>query len=403
MLTNALLIALKEIRRNILRSILTILGIVIGVTSVIGMVMIGDGTTANVKENISKLGTNMLTLRVGQERRGAPKEDNTAKAFSEDDISAIKNEIQNIKAVAAENSSSVNIVYGNKSNSSSVIGTSNDYFIIKNWELSAGRIFDESELSAGKSTCILGSSLATLFFEDENPIGANIRLKNFSCNVIGVLKSKGAAAFGLDQDEVVIVPLKMSQRRIKGDKEISSILISITEGKYIDNAKSDITALMQERRAIKLGEDDNFYIRDMEEILSTMTSTTKTLTYLLGSIAAISLLVGGIGIMNIMLVSVTERTKEIGIRLAIGAMENEVLLQFLVESIVLSTLGGIIGIILGLGVGYSVVNMMELPFILNQQIILISFVFSTLIGVFFGYFPARKAAKLNPIDALRYE
>ena len=403
MLTNAFLIALKEIKRNILRSILTTLGIVIGVVSVIAMVMIGDGTTANVKESISKLGTNMLTLRVGQEKGGAPKEDNSAKAFDEDDISAIKNEIQNIKAVASENSSSVNIIYGNKSNSSSIIGTNNDYFIIKNWELSDGRIFDESELSAGKSTCILGSSIATLLFEDENPIGANIRLKNFSCNVIGVLKSKGAAAFGLDQDEVVIVPLKMSQRRIKGHKEISSILISITEGKYIENAKSDITALMQERRAIKVGENDNFYIRDMEEILSTMTSTTKTLTYLLGSIAAISLLVGGIGIMNIMLVSVTERTKEIGIRLAIGAMENEVLLQFLVEAIVLSTLGGIIGIILGLGIGYSVVNIMELPFILNQQIILISFIFSTLIGVFFGYFPAQKAAKLNPIDALRYE
>ena len=403
MLTNAFLIALKEIKRNILRSILTILGIVIGVASVIAMVMIGDGTTANVKESISKLGTNMLTLRVGQEKRGAPKEDNSAKSFEDDDISAIKNEIQNIKAVASENSSSVNIVYGNKSNSSSVIGTNNDYFIIKNWELSDGRIFDESELSTGKSSCILGSTIATLLFEDENPIGANIRLKNFSCNVIGVLKSKGAAAFGKDQDEVVIVPLKMSQRKIKGDKEISSILISITEGKYIENAKSDITALMQERRAIKVGENDNFYIRDMEEILSAMTSTTKMLTYLLGSIAAISLLVGGIGIMNIMLVSVTERTKEIGTRLAIGAMENEVLLQFLVEAIVLSTLGGIIGIVLGLGIGATVVNMMDLPFILNQQIVLISFVFSTLIGVFFGYFPAQKAAKLNPIDALRYE
>ena len=403
MLTNAFLIALKEIKRNILRSILTILGIVIGVASVIAMVMIGDGTTANVKENISKLGTNMLTLRVGQERRGPPREDNSAKAFEDDDIVAIKNEIQNVKAVASENSSSVNIVYGNKSNASFVIGTNNDYFIIKDWELSDGRIFDESELSTGKSSCILGSTIVKQLFEDENPIGANIRLKSFSCNVIGVLKSKGASAFGRDQDEVVIVPLKMSQRKIKGDKDISSILISITEGKYIENAKSDITALMQERRAIKVGESDNFYIRDMEEILSTMTSTTKTLTYLLGSIAAISLLVGGIGIMNIMLVSVTERTKEIGIRLAIGAMENEVLLQFLVESIVLSTLGGIIGIILGLGVGYSVVNMMDLPFILNQQIILISFIFSTLIGVFFGYFPAQKAAKLNPIDALRYE
>ena len=177
----------------------------------------------------------------------------------------------------------------------------------------------------------------------------------------------------------------------------------MSEGKYIENAKSDITALMQERRAIKVGESDNFYIRDMEEILSTMTSTTKMLTYLLGSIAAISLLVGGIGIMNIMLVSVTERTREIGTRLAIGAMENEVLLQFLVEAIVLSTLGGIIGIFLGLSIGVVVVNMMDLPFILNEQIILISFIFSTLIGVFFGYFPAQKAAKLNPIDALRYE
>ena len=403
MLTNAFLIALKEIKRNILRSILTILGIVIGVASVIAMVMIGDGTTANVKENISKLGTNMLTLRVGQERRGPPREDNSAKAFEDDDIVAIKNEIQNVKAVASENSSSINIVYGNKSNASFVIGTNNDYFIIKDWELSDGRIFDESELSTGKSSCILGSTIVKQLFEDENPIGANIRLKSFSCNVIGVLKSKGASAFGRDQDEVVIVPLKMSQRKIKGDKDISSILISITEGKYIENAKSDITALMQERRAIKVGESDNFYIRDMEEILSTMTSTTKMLTYLLGSIAAISLLVGGIGIMNIMLVSVTERTREIGTRLAIGAMENEVLLQFLVEAIVLSTLGGIIGIVLGLGIGATVVNMMDLPFILNQQIVLISFVFSTLIGVFFGYFPAQKAAKLNPIDALRYE
>ena len=403
MLTNAFLIALKEIKRNILRSILTILGIVIGVASVIAMVMIDDGTTANVKENISKLGTNMLTLRVGQERRGPPREDNSAKAFEDDDIVAIKNEIQNVKAVASENSSSINIVYGNKSNASFVIGTNNDYFIIKDWELSDGRIFDESELSTGKSSCILGSTIVKQLFEDENPIGANIRLKSFSCNVIGVLKSKGASAFGRDQDEVVIVPLKMSQRKIKGDKDISSILISITEGKYIENAKSDITALMQERRAIKVGESDNFYIRDMEEILSTMTSTTKMLTYLLGSIAAISLLVGGIGIMNIMLVSVTERTREIGTRLAIGAMENEVLLQFLVEAIVLSTLGGIIGIFLGLSIGVVVVNMMDLPFILNEQIILISFIFSTLIGVFFGYFPAQKAAKLNPIDALRYE
>ena len=403
MLTNAFLIALKEIRRNILRSFLTILGIVIGVASVIAMVMIGDGTTANVKESISKLGTNMLTLRVGQERRGPPREDNSAKPFTEGDIIAIKNEVQNIKAVASENSSRMNIVYGNKSNSASVIGTNNDYFIIKDWEVTDGRTFDESELNSGKSSCIIGTTIVKQLFGEENPIGTNIRLKNLSCNVIGVLKSKGAAAFGNDQDEIVIVPLKMFQQKIKGDKDISSILISITDGKHIENAKIEITSLMQERRSLRVDEPDNFHIRDMEEMLSAMTSTTKMLTYLLGSIAGISLLVGGIGIMNIMLVSVTERTREIGTRLAIGAMENEVLLQFLVEAIVLSTLGGIIGIILGLSIGFVAVDVMELAFILNNQIIMISFFFSTLIGVVFGYFPARKAARLNPIDALRYE
>lgn len=403
MLSNAFLIAIKEIKRNLLRSFLTILGIVIGVASVIAMVMIGDGTTANVQQSITKLGTNMLTLRVGQERRGPPREDNSAKPFTEGDINAIKNELQNIRAVAAENSSRMNVVYGNKSNSASVIGTSNDYFIIKDWEITQGRVFEEHEENSGKSSCIIGTTIVKQLFGDENPIGVNIRLKNISCNVIGVLKSKGAAAFGNDQDKIVIVPLKMFQQKIKGDKDISSILISITDGKYIENAKLEITSLMQERRAIKLEDPDNFHIRDMQDLLSTMTSTTKMLTYLLGSIAGISLLVGGIGIMNIMLVSVTERTREIGTRLAIGAMENEVLLQFLVEAIVLATLGGIIGIFLGLGIGYITVNIMDLPFILNSQIILISFVFSTLIGVFFGYFPARKAARLNPIDALRYE
>ncbi|MDN5052614.1 ABC transporter permease [Aliarcobacter butzleri] len=403
MLSNAFLIAIKEIRRNILRSILTILGIVIGVASVIAMVMIGDGTTASVKESITKLGTNMLTLRVGQERRGPPREDNSSKPFQNEDIIAIKNEIQNIKAVAAENSTKMNIVYGNKSNNSSVIGTNNDYFIIKDWALKDGRIFDDSELSSGKSSCIIGTTIVSQLFGDENPIGASIRLKNMTCNVIGVLASKGAAAFGNDQDEIVIVPLKMYQRKIKGDKDVSSIIISITEERYIENAKTEITSLMQERRAVKIGEPNNFHIRDMKDILDTMTSTTNMLTYLLGSIAAISLLVGGIGIMNIMLVSVTERTREIGTRLAIGAMESEVLLQFLVEAVVLSTWGGIIGIFLGLGIGYTIVNMMQLPFILNNQIIIISFVFSTLIGIIFGYFPARKAARLNPIDALRYE
>ncbi|MGJ0310425.1 ABC transporter permease [Aliarcobacter cryaerophilus] len=403
MLLNALLIAIKEIRRNILRSILTILGIVIGVASVIAMVMIGDGTTASVTANIEKLGSNMLNVRVGQEKRGAPRDDNSAKPFKIEDITAIKNEVSNLKGVTAENSSMANVVFGNKSNSSLIVGTTNDYFIIKDWEVEQGRIFEEGELSSGKSVCILGTTVVKNLFGDENPIGATIRIKNFPCSVIGVLASKGASSFGRDQDEVVITPLKMYQRKIQGNLDVSTIIVSVMEEKYIEDAKAQIISLMQDRRAIKLGEADNFHIRDMKDILNTMTSTTKMLTYLLGSIAAISLLVGGIGIMNIMLVSVTERTREIGIRLAIGAMQSEVLLQFLIEAIVLSTWGGIIGIFLGLGVGYGVVQIFELPYIINTQIILISFIFSTLIGVVFGYFPARKAARLNPIDALRYE
>ncbi|RBQ32133.1 multidrug ABC transporter substrate-binding protein [Arcobacter sp. FW59] len=403
MLVNAFLIAIKEIKRNILRSVLTILGIVIGVASVIAMVMIGDGTTQNVRDSITKLGSNMLTLRVGQERRGIPREDNSSKPFTNEDVVAIKSEVANIKAATSEGSSRMNIVFGNKSHAASVIGTDNDYFIIKEWALQDGRTFEDSEIASGKSSCIIGTTIVKQLFGDENPIGANIRLKNITCNVIGVLESKGAAAFGNDQDEIVIVPVSMFQRKILGKKDVSSIIISITQEQYIEDAKTDITSLMQERRAIKIGEPDNFHIRDMKDILETMTSTTTMLTYLLGSIAAISLLVGGIGIMNIMLVSVTERTREIGTRLAIGAMENEVLMQFLVEAIVLSTWGGIIGIFLGLGIGYGVVNVMQLPFIINEQIILISFVFSTLIGVVFGYFPARKAARLNPIEALRYE
>lgn len=403
MLLNALLIAIKEIRRNILRSILTILGIVIGVASVIAMVMIGDGTTANVTANIEKLGSNMLNVRVGQEKRGAPRDDNSAKPFKIEDITAIKNEVANLKGVTAENSSMANVVFGNKSNSSLIVGTTNDYFIIKDWEVEQGRIFEEGELSSGKSVCILGTTVVKNLFGDENPIGATIRIKNFPCSVIGVLASKGASSFGRDQDEVVITPLKMYQRKIQGNLDVSTIIVSVMEEKYIEDAKEQIISLMQDRRAVKVGEADNFHIRDMKDILNTMTSTTKMLTYLLGSIAAISLLVGGIGIMNIMLVSVTERTREIGIRLAIGAMQSEVLLQFLIEAIVLSTWGGIIGILLGLGVGYGVVQIFELPYIINTQIILISFIFSTLIGVVFGYFPARKAARLNPIDALRYE
>jgi putative ABC transport system permease protein len=403
MLLNAFILALRTIRRNILRSFLTILGIVIGVASVITMVMLGDGTTAYVTQSITKLGSNMLTISPGQERRGPPTGDNSAKLFRISDIEAIKREISGLKAVTPIGSTSLNSVYGNENYSTTIYGVTNDYFIIKDWGLQSGRIFTDGELLSGASVCIIGETVKKKLFNEQDPLNANIRLEKFSCKIIGVLNSKGAAAFGMDQDDLIVVPFKMFQRRISGRQDLSSIVLSVEESASLQRVQTDIKELLRQRRHLKEGDEDDFNIRDMKDIIATLSSTTEMLTLLLGAVAAISLVVGGIGIMNIMLVSVTERTKEIGIRLAIGALEREVMMQFLVESVVLSSIGGIIGIVLGIGITVLVTNVYDIPFIFNQNIVIISFFFSTIVGVVFGYFPARKAAKMNPIDALRHE
>lgn len=403
MIWNAFILALREIRRSAMRSILTTLGIVIGVASVIAMVMLGDATTAYVSNSISKLGTNMLILRPGQDRKGPRSEDTTAKRFTHDDVQAIHREIGDIRGVAPIGSKGVQAVYGNQNYSTTIDGSDNDYFTVKDWVFASGRIFTPAELQAGKSVCIIGETVHKELFGEQDPIGASIRLGSFSCQVIGLLNSKGASMFGMDQDDIIVVPIRLLQRRVSGNQEISMILVSASSPAVIENVKASLTALFQERRRIKMGEEDDFSVRDMREMVQTLTSTTKMLTLLLGAVATISLLVGGIGIMNIMLVSVTERTREIGIRLAIGALEREVLLQFLVEAIVLSSLGGVIGVILGLSFGIGISLFFDLPLVFNTSIVLIAFLFSTLVGVVFGYFPARKAARLNPIDALRYE
>jgi putative ABC transport system permease protein len=403
MIWNAFLLALREIRRSAMRSILTTLGIVIGVASVIAMVMLGDATTAYVSNSISKLGTNMLILRPGQDRRGPRSEDTTAKRFSHDDLQAIHREITDIRGAAPIGSKGVQAVFGNQNYSTTIDGSDNDYFAVKDWVFESGRMFAPAELQAGKAVCVIGETVRKELFGDQYPIGASIRLGTFSCQVIGLLKPKGSSMFGMDQDDIIIVPIRLLQRRVSGNQDISMILISASSPALIENVKSSLTALFQERRRIKMGEEDDFSVRDMREMVQTLTSTTKMLTLLLGAVATISLLVGGIGIMNIMLVSVTERTREIGIRLAIGALEREVLLQFLVEAIVLSSLGGVIGVILGLGFGIGISIFFDLPLVFNTSIVIIAFLFSTLVGVVFGYFPARKAARLNPIDALRYE
>jgi putative ABC transport system permease protein len=403
MLWNAFLLALREVRRNVMRSFLTILGIVIGVAAVITMVTLGNGATAKVTEQISSLGTNLLELRPGQGHRGPGGTRSTADMFEIDDVQAIDREISGVAAVAPVASQSSQVIYGNKNWSTTVTGSSNAYLKVRNWTLDIGREFTEGELRSGKAVCILGNTVRKELFSGQDPLDATIRLEKLSCKVIGVFKSKGQSSFGMDQDDFVLVPLRMLQRRIAGNTDVSAISISARDGISTEKIEQDIERLMRERRRILPGKDDDFHVRNMEELVSTLTGTTKVLTGLLGAVAAVSLLVGGIGIMNIMLVSVTERTREIGIRMAIGAMEREVLMQFLVEAVVLSSFGGLFGIALALSASVWFAGMLQVPFIFNPGIVVVAFLFSAAVGVIFGFFPAQKAARLDPIDALRYE
>jgi putative ABC transport system permease protein len=397
MLWNTLLLALRSIRRNLLRSFLTILGIVIGVAAVITMVTLGKGATRSVADQIASIGSNLLMLRPGQ-RYGEDAPD-----FKIADVEAIRNQISSVAAVAPSATKTVTAVYQARNWSTLVTGSDNDYFRAGNWKLASGREFTEAEERAGRAVCVIGETVRENLFGSKNPIGDEIRIKQFACEVIGVLQAKGQSAMGSDQDDTVVMPLRTVQRRLTGSPDISRINISIKDGASIDAAKQQITLLLRERRNIGENEEDNFRVLDTRQIAQTLTGTTRILTMLLGAVAAVSLLVGGIGIMNIMLVSVTERTREIGIRLAIGALEREVLLQFLIEAVVLSSLGGLVGIAIATGASIAAAKLMGVPFLFDPGINLLSFLFSAAIGVIFGYFPARRAASLNPIDALRHE
>ncbi|WP_319381855.1 ABC transporter permease [Thiomicrorhabdus sp.] len=403
MILNAFLLAVREIRRNLMRSILTMLGIIIGVAAVITMVTLGNGATAQVTAEISSLGSNLLMVRPGQ-RMGPGRDSSGAKSFKIEDADAIREEVASIVAVAPTASSSVTAVYSNENWSTSVVGSNNDYFITGNWELAEGRKFTDAELKSGKTSCVIGNTVAReLFGSTENVLGRKLRLGSFSCDVIGLLESKGQSMMGNDQDDTIIMPIKTVQRRLTGNQDIQMIRISVKPNIDTDVVNRAITLLLRDRRHLSDNEKNDFMVMDTREITNTLTGTTRIMTMLLGAVAAVSLIVGGIGIMNIMLVSVTERTREIGIRMAIGALEKEVLLQFLVEAVVLSSLGGLIGIVLALIASSIGSILMGVPFMLNYGIITLSFVFSAVVGVVFGYFPARNAARLNPIDALRHE
>ena len=402
MLLNTLLLALRSIRRNLLRSFLTILGIVIGVSAVITMVTLGNGATLAVQNQISSLGTNLLQVRPGQ-RMGPGMGGAGAAPFKEADADAIATQIGGIAAVAPEARSGATLVANGRNWLSSAIGSSNAWLITGNWKIGDGREFSDDELRAGAAVCIIGATVQRELFNGHGALGQQLRVKQISCEVVGVLASKGQGAFGNDQDDMVLLPIKTLQRRITGNTRVNTLLVSMMDGSDPGRVKASLTQLLRERRKLAQDDEDNFNVLDTKQLADTLSGTTKVMTMLLGAVAAVSLLVGGIGIMNIMLVSVTERTREIGLRLAIGALEREVLLQFLIEAVVLAALGGVIGIVLATAASIGLASLMDVPYLFNPGVNVMSFFFSAGSGVLFGYFPARRAARLDPIEALRHE
>jgi putative ABC transport system permease protein len=402
MVWSTVLLALKEMRRNLMRSFLTMLGIVIGVSAVITMVTLGNGATKAVSDQIASLGSNLLIVMPGQ-RPGAGRDGTSAPNFKIADVQAVRMQISGIKALAPTAGASATVVAMAKNWSTSITGTNNDYFVAGNWTLASGRTFTEMEQRAGSPVCVIGETVRSKLFGTANPVGDEIRIKQFSCQVIGLLKSKGQASMGRDQDDVIIMPLRTLQRRMTGSVDVTDMMVSAKDGADTDVLKQRIVSLMRERRRITEDKTDDFNVLDTKEIATTMSGATQVLTSLLGAVAAVSLLVGGIGIMNIMLVSITERTREIGTRLAIGALEREVLLQFLIEAVTLSSLGGIVGIAVATAASILLTRLMSVPYVFNGPINVLAFVFSAAIGVLFGFLPAKRAARLDPIDALRHE
>ncbi|MGD9006274.1 MAG: ABC transporter permease [Desulfobacteraceae bacterium] len=396
-------LALREIRRNVLRSSLTALGIIIGVAAVIIMVTLGSGATAKVTGDISKLGSNMLQVWVGQafRRTGGVRSD--APPFKMDDAAAIAQQISGIEAVAPVSIKPLLAIYSNTNRSTNVTGSTAEYLKVRDWNIANGHMFTEREARSGQAVCVLGETVRTNLIGNQDPIGQKIRLGKITFRVIGVLEAKGQSSFGGNPDDFILIPIKTFHRRIAGNANVGSIIVSARKGVSTEKVKADMEKLLRQLRGIIGNREDNFNVYNMQEIIDTLSRTTKVLTALLGAVAAVSLLVGGIGIMNIMMVSVTERTREIGTRLAIGALERQVLMQFLVESVVLTSFGGVIGIVMGLCISAFGAYLLEMPFVLKTGTVLIAFLFSGAVGVIFGYYPARKAARLDPIEALRHE
>jgi len=401
---NLIKAAFKSIFKNRMRSLLTSLGIIIGVSAVIVMVSVGEGSQAQIENNINALGTNLLIVFPGSASSGGARMGaGSFNRFTFDDVEKIKNEATLLEGVSSVVRSGGQVIGGVGNWNTSVYGVDPDYFEIRNWQIEYGEFFTDKDVTAKKKVALLGKTVADELFPDEDPTGQSIRIRNIPFTVIGVLKAKGQSGMGQDQDDVILAPSTTVLYRLKGRQWVDMINASAVSTEHMEKSQEELRQIFRESHRLNPGDDDDFTIRSQAEITAAVTETSRTMTLLLGSIAAVSLVVGGIGIMNIMLVSVTERTREIGIRLSVGARASDIMTQFLTEAVVLSLSGGLLGILLSAGVVAILNNFTDIAAIINPEIIFISVVFSAAVGIFFGFYPARKAAALNPIDALRYE
>ncbi len=403
-LLNILLSAFRALRRNKMRSFLTMLGIIIGVGAVIAMLAIGQGAQFSVEQQISALGTNVLIVLPGSQlTAGVHIGAGSATNLTEEDAQAIQRDCPSVALVSPGTRSGGQVIAGNLNWATGIEGTGTDYLEIRKWKVEYGEFYTDQDVKSAAKVCVIGKTIADNLFPEQSPVGQNVRIRNVPFKVIGVLMKKGQNAMGQDQDDIIIAPYTTVTRRLTWYPYLRQILVSANSPAAIATAQKEITEVLRMRHKLLPGESDDFTIRNQADLATAATATTDILTILLASIASVSLLVGGIGIMNIMLVSVTERTREIGIRMSVGARSRDILTQFLVEALVLSLLGGITGILLGVIGSMLISSLAEWPTIITTFSILLSFGFSIAIGVFFGFYPARKAALLNPIDALRYE
>ena len=402
--TELLKMAALSLIANKLRTLLTMLGIIIGVASVVSLVAVGMGVKQNVTDSISRLGSNTLMVMSGSSNRtGVRGGAGSMQTLKYDDAKAIKSKIKNIDYVSPVVQGNYQVVYGHENWQTSVYGVIPEYVAIQSLTMQSGIFFSEHDVDTRSRVAVIGTTVATNLFGTVNPVGKKIRIGNAPYTVIGLLASKGQSGMGQDQDDVVLIPLTTAQERLMGITYIRMINVQVSDADKMDEVQTNIEKLLRQRHRIREGADDDFNVRNLTSIMETMNETTTMITLLLGAIAGISLVVGGIGIMNIMMVSVTERTREIGIRKAIGATFNSIMLQFLIESTMISILGGIIGIFVGIGVAQLISEFGNFKTVISSLSIIVSFGFSLFVGIFFGMLPARKAAKLDPIDALRYE